>query len=264
VTIGDLAVTDQIFEEADDVSIDWWILSWWMGYDGALGLAPPWLGDQGDGIPSFFDTLLSREILDEPLFSLKLPVNTRDSGELLLGGTNPELYHEDTMVRLPVIEGSSDFWCVPADSITFNHPHRPLHVDMPTGSFAMLDSGWPYIMLPPELFANITAAVGASEGPSIFFYNIPCERRQELPSITFTLAGHNFTIDAFDYTLEVDILWAPQVGRVCVLSFQDSSQWFDGGEWQDRIYLSHPFLRGFYGVFDAGRREVGCECAKAV
>ena len=33
-------------------------------------------------------------------------------------------------------------------------------------------------------------------------YSIECDARSSLPDITFTLTGHNFTISAYDYTLE--------------------------------------------------------------
>ena len=34
-------------------------------------------------------------------------------------------------------------------------------------------------------------------------YNVDCNKRESLPDLTFNLGGHNFSISAFDYTLEV-------------------------------------------------------------
>jgi saccharopepsin len=34
-------------------------------------------------------------------------------------------------------------------------------------------------------------------------YTIDCAKRDSLPDMTFTLTGHNFTITAYDYILEV-------------------------------------------------------------
>ena len=34
-------------------------------------------------------------------------------------------------------------------------------------------------------------------------YTVECEKRDELPDLTFTLTGYNFTISAYDYILEV-------------------------------------------------------------
>ena len=34
-------------------------------------------------------------------------------------------------------------------------------------------------------------------------YTVECEKRDELPDMSFTLAGHNFTITPYDYILEV-------------------------------------------------------------
>ena len=34
-------------------------------------------------------------------------------------------------------------------------------------------------------------------------YTIECSKRDELPDLSFTLTGHNFTISPYDYILEV-------------------------------------------------------------
>jgi len=110
--------------------------------------------------------------------------------------------------------------------------------------------------LPSEIFHNVTAAVGAIEVRGLF-YSIPCERRQELPTMTFNLGGQNFSISAFDYTLEIDAEWLrPEPGRICVLGMVNAD-WYIFP--QGTLILSSPFLRGFYSVFDAGKGEVGCK-----
>jgi hypothetical protein len=194
---------------------------------------------------------------------MKLPQSTSDQGTLVLGGIDEDLF-TGPITRFPVVQPRTDFplydnaWAIPLTSITFN-TLRPLHWEMPKFSSAVLDSGWPCILLPTQLFRNVTAACGAKElavGLEVF-YEIPCERRQELSTLTFSIAEHNLTISPFDYTLEVDAPWvSPQLGRVCLLSFQDAGKY---GMPSDLVVLSSPFLRGFYTIFDAGKMEVGCE-----
>ncbi len=48
-----------------------------------------------------------------------------------------------------------------------------------------------------------------------WFKHIPCERRQEFPLLTFTLDGHDFSISAFEYTLEME----DSLGTICVTTF---------------------------------------------
>ena len=257
VTVGELAVPDQQFEEYDDLRME--LFGWWIGYDGVLGLAAPWMRRHETGTPSFFTSLLERGVLDEPLFSLKFPANMSDQGELLFGTTNPDLYDEESVVRLPVVEAGGElsglFWSVPAESVTFDHPNTPLHVDLDPGSVAVLDSAWPWIMLPHDLYENITAAVGPLQRMGPFgMYEIPCGMRQELPTMTFGLGGYDFIIDAFDYVLEVEFPWVERPGPVCLLALQDIT---DFGLANQALYLSHPFLKAFYSIFDAGKKEVG-------
>ena len=253
IQLGDLKILDETFEEFTDVN-PFSALVWNSGYDGAISLSPTWASY--DGIPSTFGSLVSRGLIDEPVFSLRLPNRAADQGELLLGGTDPEFDGE--VITIPLVEPdyqpAKGSWAVSIQSITFNTPN-PLHFDMPIGAVAVLDSGWPFIFLPHELFRNVTAATGAKL-VQYFWYSIPCERRQELPTMTFSLGGQKFSISAFDYTLEIDIPeLQPEPGTLCILSFQDAASTYLPN---DTLILSSPFLRGFYSVFDAGKRELGC------
>ena len=253
--MGDIKIPDQVFEEFTDASAVSF-LAWPVGYDGAIGLRPPWASYSG--IPSLFGSLVSRGLLDRPIFSLTLPNSVSNQGNLLLGGIDPDLF-VGNITTIPLVRPEypplGDTWAVSIQSITFD-TQIPLRFDMPIGSVAVLDTGWPYIILPHEIFLNVTAAVGAKLVRG-FFHSIPCERRQELPTMTFTLGGQNFSISAFDYTLELDMPWLhPEPGRMCILGMVDS----DGLAlpWGTLI-LSSPFLRGFYSVFDAEKKEVGCK-----
>jgi saccharopepsin len=263
VRIGDVTVHDTVFLEVEDMRIAGFITPWSIGYDGAIGLAPPWSSEEYDGYDNILGTMISQNVLDEPVFSMKLPQSASDQGTLILGGIDEDLF-TGPITSFPVLQPRIDFplydnaWAIPLTSITFNTPH-PLHWEMPKSSSAVLDSGYPCIFLPNQLFRNVTAACGGKKFTVGFdtFYEIPCERRQELPTLTFSIAEHNLTISPFDYTLEVDFPWmSPQIGRICLLSFQNTENF---GMPSDLLVLSSPFLRGFYTVFDAGKMEVGCK-----
>ena len=228
-----------------------------MGYDGALGLGTPWKNGLGES--SVLSALMSHDMLDEPIFSLKLPHYEGEEGELLLGAFNPAL-RNSAITQIPVINATSDNyfpdrWTVPASAIHFASPH-PLHVSLPSDGYALLDTALPYLILPSAMARNLTAAVGAQRGP-YWFHNIPCARRQELPALTFTLGEHNFSISAFEYTIEIDEL-APHVGRMCIATFMEADDFFPPN-WNG-IVLGNPFLRGFYSVWNMEKREVGCKC----
>ena len=251
VSIGGLEVEDHIFEEWTSSAYAVGAVPW--GYDGVLGLAPPW--NNGTQEPNMLSNLVTHGKLDSPIFSLKLPVRPKDKGEFMLGGTNRDLY-DSNPVRLRVIDPSReeffpDQWTVPASYIDFA-TDRPLNMSLGDDSFAVLDAGSPYLILPDELAKNLTLAIGAQDGP-YWFRSIPCERRQELPLLTFNLSGHNFSISAFEYTLEVDI---PNAGTTCLTTFWEGSEFFPRNF--KGIVLGSPFIRGFYSIWDMGNREVGC------
>jgi saccharopepsin len=261
VRIGSVKTADQMFEEWTSAKA-YLVGAWEYGYDGIIGLAPPWRPQVGSYMPNTLSGLLPQ--LDAPIFSLKLPTKEGDQGELLLGATNRDLYVSEP-ITVPLVDDSHNFmpysWTLPAEAITFDS-QVPLQTNCgspewaPGPCHAVIDSSTPYIMLPHALAVNITAAVGARRGP-LWFYNIPCERRQELPTLTVTLGGHNFSISAFEYTLEVEI---PHQGVTCLVSIMDESHFTLPRHWNG-ILLGNPFIRRFYSVFDMEKREIGCKCA---
>jgi len=230
-----------------------------LGYDGVLGLAPPWGSRSNANIPNLLSILLKQNLLDSPMFSLKLPSYQREEGELLLGGSG-DILNESDFLTLPVINETSDkrykdSWTVSASHISFGTPN-PLEISLSSTGYAVLDIAVPYIILPSELARNITAAIGAVRGPA-WFYNIPCERRQELPTLTITMGTHNFSITAFDYILETEGVFTPPGEKLCLPAFMPADEFLFPSHWKGAV-LGHPFMRGFSSKWDFGNREIGC------
>lgn len=82
-------------------------------------------------------------------------------------------------------------------------------------------------------------------------YTIDCDKRDNLPDLTFTLTGHNFTISAYDYILEVQ--------GSCISSFM-------GMDFPEPVgplaILGDVFLRRWYSVYNMGKDAVGLAKAK--
>jgi saccharopepsin len=80
---------------------------------------------------------------------------------------------------------------------------------------------------------------------------VDCDKRAQLPDLTFTLTGHNFTITAYDYVVEVQ--------GSCISAFI-------GMDFPERIgplaILGDAFLRRWYSVYDLGNDSVGLAKAK--
>lgn len=251
IHLGGNNVSDFLFEEWTSASCNS-IGCFGFGYDGVLGLAPPWSAHQKHG-RNLLSMLLSQKTLDKPIFSLKLPTRLDEEGEILFGAVNSKLSNSD-LIDLPVVKMTappfSSNWIVPASHISFASS-KPLEVTLPNKAIAALNSGSPYLMLPDALAQNLTAAIGAEAGPA-WFHHIPCERRQELPLLTFTLDGHDFSISAFEYTLKID---HPQFPKTCITTFMSTKDFALPD--LDVIVLGSPFLRGFYSVWDFQEGKVG-------
>jgi saccharopepsin len=252
--IGDLNVPEFIFEEWT-LAACYSIACVMGGFDGVLGLAPPWRKGE---YPNVLSRLLSNNLLSSPIFSLKIPHTEQDEGELLFGATNPSLY-TPPLVTLPIKNATgkaqsrfSDLWTIAATHITFDTA-IPIHQPLSIHHIALLNPASPWLILPSNFAKTLTDAIGAQPGP-YWYHNVPCARRGELPALTFTLGGYNFSISAFDYTHEVDLQGA---GLICITTFAAASEFLVDDT--DVIVLGSPFLKGVYGVFDMERREVGRE-----
>ena len=82
-------------------------------------------------------------------------------------------------------------------------------------------------------------------------YTIDCEKRDDLPDLTFTLTGRNFSITSYDYILEVQ--------GSCISAFMGIDIPEPAGP---LAILGDAFLRKWYSVYDLGSGSVGLAKAK--
>ncbi|MCJ1280244.1 Vacuolar protease A [Puttea exsequens] len=227
------------------------------GYEGVIGLAPPW--NLKLERPNILSALRDQGLLDEQIFSMELPRYENGEGELRFGATNPA-YNTSDFIDLPIINSTchygyhADKWTVAASKIHFDSP-SPLEQDLKETAWALLDPSMPFLVLPPDMASNLSSAIGAIQGPWPFNH-IPCERRQVLPALTFTLGGFDFSISAFDYTLKIENLVQGE-GAICITTFWNVERFF--GTHFEGLILGHPFLRAFYSKWDFEMRTVGCK-----
>ncbi|KAI9713197.1 MAG: Vacuolar protease A [Bogoriella megaspora] len=228
-------------------------------FDGVFGFAPPW--NHRNHPDNLLSTILSQELLRDPVVSLRLPRNVGDTGEFVLGGSEPP----DSLpepITLPLVNATddvgspfADLWSVRLTNMTFNTP-KPLFQNMDDNAVAILSTAQPWIILPTEFARNLTEALGAEHNPrSLIPYILPCERRQELPTLTIGLGDHRVEIDAWDYTMEWVPYWPPDSAPLCIPTFQSTSAFGYPNEYAG-IVLGSPFLKRFYSSFDPGKREV--------
>ncbi|KAL4940928.1 hypothetical protein BDV06DRAFT_195555 [Aspergillus oleicola] len=237
--IGDLKVKGQDFAEATSEPG----LAFAFGrFDGILGLGFDTIS-VNKIVPPFYN-MIEQGLLDEPVFAFYLgDANSEgDSSVATFGGIDKDHY-EGELIKIPLRRKA--YWEVDLDAIALGDDVADLE-----NTGVILDTGTSLIALPSNLAEMINAQIGAKKGFT-GQYSIECEKRDSLPDLTFTLAGHNFTIGPYDYTLDVQ--------GSCISAFM-------GMDFPEPVgplaILGDAFLRKWYSVYDLGNSAVGLAKAK--
>jgi len=226
LAIGEVALSNFSFAEVSDTSgIRGWSR---MPFDGILGLGFPELA-MGHG-PTVMQALVESGQLERPVFGFYLGDNS--PGELVLGGVDPQHIVGDFMWTNVTDSG---YWSVALEAVKVGD-----FLTISLSKTAVIDSGTSLLAGPQREVKAIAVMLGAQtmEG----FYVVPCQ--QELPSISFTLGGNDFTLSGEDLVIQ-------RVGMLCVLGLQSirlhTPMWV----------LGDVFMRKYYVQFDWGQRRVG-------
>ncbi|KAF2116047.1 aspartic peptidase domain-containing protein [Lophiotrema nucula] len=250
--VANMEIRNQVFEEALE-----WHPMWFTRddyFDTALGLSlhqtPESWGNFSAQSP--FQNMVQQNLLDENIFTLKLPRNDNETGELVLGGV-PEILTRDKMIQIPLNhtrDGGGDEWWDFYTSSGWQVSTQRISMDSPNGSIpvltaehtAIVSSSYPYIALPDDAATIANHAIGLEE----LYDWVECETRPQLPNMTLGLGAGapSITLSPWDYLIEVyDDLFQQ---LKCVSAFQ-SMEW--RGE-MGFIMLGAPFLSGVWSVWD--------------
>lgn len=241
LTIGDLVIPNQDFAEATNEPG----LAFAFGkFDGILGLAYDNIA-VNKVVPPFYNAL-NQGLLDEPKFAFYLGDVSKDKnaegGEATFGGVNKDRYSGD-ITWLPVRRKA--YWEVKLNGLGLGDEFAELE-----NHGAAIDTGTSLITLPSGLAEIINAQIGAKKSWS-GQYTIECNTRDSLPDLTFNLDGYNFTISAYDYTLEVS---GSCISAITPMDFPAPVG--------PMAIIGDSFLRKYYSIYDLGNHAVGL--AKAV
>ncbi|KAF3387042.1 Vacuolar protease A [Penicillium rolfsii] len=238
--IGDLEIKHQDFAEATEEPG----LAFAFGrFDGILGLGFDTIS-VNKMVPPFYNAL-NQGLLDEPVFAFYLGDANKDgdNSEATFGGIDKSHYTGE-LINIPLRRKA--YWEVDFDAITLGENTAELE---DTG--VILDTGTSLIALPSTMAELLNKEIGAKKGFT-GQYSVECDARDKLPDLTFTLAGHNFTIGPYDYILEVQ--------GSCISSFM-------GMDFPEPVgplaILGDAFLRKWYSVYDHGKGSVGLAKAKS-
>lgn len=237
--IGDIEIEDQHFAEATEEPG----LAFVFGqFDGILGLGYDTIS-VNKMVPPFYN-MVNQKKLDEPVFAFYLGDTNKegDNSVATFGGVDKDHYKGE-LTTIPLRREA--YWEVDFHSIALGDNVAELD-----NTGAILDTGTSLIALPSTLADLLNKEIGATKN-FMGQYNVDCNKRDSLPDLTFNLGGHNFSISAYDYTLEVS-------GN-CMSAFM-------GMDFPEPVgplaIVGDAFLRKWYSVYDLGNSAVGIAEAK--
>lgn len=236
LSIGDLVIPKQEFAEATKEPG----LAFAFGkFDGILGLAYDTISVNGI-VPPIYNAI-NQGLLDHPQFAFAL--GDTSEGEDSPGGVATFGGYDDTQFEgditwLPVRRKA--YWEVSFDGLGLGDEYTEL---FSTG--AAIDTGTSLITLPSTLADIVNTKIGATKGWS-GQYSVECDTRDDLPDLTFTLGGVNFTLTAYDYTLEVS---GSCISAFTPMDFPDPIG--------DLSIVGDAFLRRYYSIYDLKKNAVG-------
>ncbi|KAL9614022.1 MAG: hypothetical protein Q9167_001502 [Letrouitia subvulpina] len=204
-------------------------------------------------LPGLLSTMKKENVLDRNIFSILLPRNEADLGEITFGAINDELY-EGELSKHPLFPANTSDWQIEADFVAIvDQNGTTLFKQNLHGYSARLHTISPFIHLPRAVGEHLINATGADCSDSCHGCEVPCDSLSDLPNIVFGLGGHKIFVGAESYAINTDIQWPfCKPGRYCTLSIGETI----GGEDCKRIELGWSFLRGVYSAYDFDSRNV--------
>lgn len=236
VTIGDLTIKKQDFAEATSEPG----LAFAFGrFDGILGLGFDTISVNRI-IPPFYQ-MINQKLLDEPVFAFYLG-DENDESEAIFGGVDED-HFEGKITYIPLRR--KGYWEVDFESITYGDETAELE-----NTGVILDTGTSLNVLPSALADLLNKEMGAKRGYN-GQYTIDCDKKGDLPDVTFNLAGYNYTLGPDEYILELQ--------GSCISTFNGMDFPAPTGP---LAILGDAFLRRYYSVYDLGKGAVGLATAK--
>ncbi|KAF0532747.1 acid protease [Gigaspora margarita] len=231
IVIAGIPVEAQEFGLVDEVTDNFK-----HSYEGVMGME---ISDSsGNQQTTPITNLINNNTLDKPQFSFLLGREDDQSpSELIIGGSNPDRYRNDSLTFTHVVDNNFGAWEIPIDDCIVDGIYLNLE-----GHTVYVDTGAEYIVMPindaREFYSNIPNAVEYPNG----FFTIDCEEEYE---VGLAFSGTTWYMDSRDFAIEVS-------ENVCIGAVISSNT---GSE--TKWIIGSAFLKNVYTIFDQGNRQVG-------
>uniref|UniRef100_F1RIE5 Peptidase A1 domain-containing protein n=1 Tax=Sus scrofa TaxID=9823 RepID=F1RIE5_PIG len=206
-------------------------------YDGILGLAYPSLAMPGT--TAVFDNLKKQGQISEPVFAFYLSTDKEEGSVVMFGGVDKKYYKGD-LKWVPLSQ--PHYWQITLDRITW----RGEVIGCPSGCQAIMDTGTTLLLGPSKEVAKIHSFISAVHFQEE--YVVPCNARNVLPDIVFTINNVDYPVPVRAYVLKV------ASNNLCYSGFNDIMDTLSESEFW---ILGDVFLRVYFTVFDRGQNRIG-------
>jgi len=245
LTIGSLTLPNATFAEAvSEPGIAFAITK----FDGILGLAYPAISV--DGMRPIFQSLLQSGALAEPVFAFYLSkaASAAPGGVLMLGGIDTN-YFTGPIHYFPVSRKA--YWQFDMEGIDVGG------APFERGSSAIVDTGTSLLVGPTDGVKKLVQTLGLPADAAAISgqYAIPCERVPDLPTLTFKIAGRDYSLSGEEYVLRLE---AGGQKAACLLGVMAMDIPPPAGPlW----ILGDVFLSKYFSIYDFGNDRVGLALA---
>jgi len=241
ITVGGLTIKDFTFGEVQTEAAD---VFGTAPFDGILGMGPAKAAI--DHVPMPMDMLVKQGKIEHNVFAYYLASGGKSGSTLSLGGTDSSFYTGD-FSYIPLAKAATllPYWMISASDIKIGGKSTGA-CGWLLGCESVVDTGTSILAGPPSAMNKLIAQVGEVKED--------CSNVKSLPTITFSLGGHDFDLEADFYVIRVT---DPDTGKdQCQLGMEGINAgvpiWI----------LGDPFLRKYYTVWDAEQKRVGFALAK--
>lgn len=204
-----------------------------FAFDGILGLSMA-----NGSSDNFIQTLKSEKVLSANVFSVDLnrAADGANTGELTLGGTDPDKYTGD-ITYTPVNSSANGDWAIPLGDVAYNGSKAGI-----ANRLAYIDTGTTYAFAPSKDVTALHKLIPGADSTDNVTFTAPCDSDQPIV-VTFSGVDHEVSVK--------DWLSAPSTSGVCTSNIY--GQEVIGGAW----LLGDVFLKNVYAVFDADAPQIG-------
>jgi hypothetical protein len=212
-------------------------------FDGILGMGPPKAAVDHVAMP--MQQLVKQGKIQHNIFAFYLSSGGKVGSTLTLGGTDSQFYTGD-FSYVPVAKAAKllPYWLVSGTSIKVGD-EKVVSCSWLFGCDMVVDTGTSLFAGPTKDVAKLISKIGN--------VSADCSNVKDLPIISISMNGKDFTLDPDFYVLRME----DETGKEqCVLGIQG----MDAGVpiW----ILGDTFLRKYYTVWDAEANRVGFALAK--